>query len=174
MILILFHVICFPMIWMVTKIILLLICLQWHHSQTLASPAQVSSTDGAVENLQCVIPQAKFSAKPGGFCDIYTDSVVFQLTKADESKSVACTVFDFDTTCDGIVNAGGCGCREKSGEYVIIDYNIAAVKVGSVNRNATMQLEFLQSYHLPTLLNVLTPSLVSGKWVNCMILFELE
>lgn len=69
-----------------------------------------------------------FSAKPGGLCDIYTDSVVFQLTKADGSKSVACRVTGIDTTCDGSANAGGCGCREISGGNIVIDYNITAVK----------------------------------------------
>ena len=85
-------------------------------------------TDGAVENLQCVIPQAKFSANPSGLCDTYVDSVVFYLTKAGATKSTACTVTGFDTTCDGSVNADGCGCREISGGNVVIDYNITAVK----------------------------------------------
>ena len=85
-------------------------------------------TDGAVENLQCVIPQAKFNDTPTGLCNIYSDSVVFQLTKADGSKTVACTVFDFDTTCDGSATTDGWGCREISGGNIVIDYNITAVK----------------------------------------------
>ena len=33
-----------------------------------------------------------------------------------------------DNVCNGTVNGGGCGCREKSGGNMIIDYNITAVR----------------------------------------------
>ena len=84
--------------------------------------------EGAVENLRCVIPRAPVSPKPGGLCDIYVDSVVFKLTKADGTKSTACMVPNFDTTCDGRLNADGCGCRDTSGGNIVIDYNVTAIR----------------------------------------------
>ena len=76
--------------------------------------------------MRCVIPKSKFSA--GGSCVTYVDSVVFKLTKADGSTSAPCTVFKFDTTCDGSLNADGCGCLDTSGGNIVIDYNVTAVK----------------------------------------------
>ena len=125
-------------------------------------------TDGAVENLQCVIPQAKFSAKPGGLCDIYSDSVVFQLTKADGTKTTVCTVIGFDTACDGSVNADGCGCREISGGNIVIDYNITAVKAD--HEGARWECE-PQCYDANGIPSVLSPpntteclNTIFGKW----------
>ena len=82
-------------------------------------------TDGAVENLVCVIPRSKFRFKTsGGRCAVYGDSVEFMVTQADGTKSTACTVSRFDNTCDGSVNVDGCGCREISGGNIVIDYNV--------------------------------------------------
>ena len=85
-------------------------------------------TEGAVENLVCVIPRSKFSrTSDDGLCAHYGDSVSFKIIKGNKSRS-ACLIVGFDTTCNGSVNVDGCGCREISGGNIVIDYNITAVR----------------------------------------------
>ena len=109
-------------------------------------------TDGAVENLSCVIPRAKFSAKSsGGLCDIYSDTVVFTLIKADGTYST-CTVTKFDTTCNAAINTQGCGCREISGGNIVIDYSITANSGEHKGGNVECQPQCLDAGGLPTIL----------------------
>ena len=125
-------------------------------------------TDGTVENLRCVIPRAKFSAKPsGGLCDIYADTVVFTLNKSGVNPSTACMVTGFDTTCDGSVNVDGCGCREISGGNIVVDYNITAVLADHEGAHWECVPQCLDSAGYPVLLSPNTTECFNTVFSEC-------
>ena len=109
-------------------------------------------TDGATENLKCIVPKSKFNDES---CDIFADTVSFKITPVGGSKSTACAVINIYTVCDGTLNSDQCGCRKNgsTGSSIVIDYNITAVKADHEGALWECQPQCLNSFGLPEVLS---------------------